>query len=70
LDPEAFEYAELLNQHSRRIAIVEKRLGLEPGEGSQMASQDSWNSVLTPQDDAHGIFEDLLSPIANYNTGK
>lgn len=70
LDPEAFEYEELLNKHSRRIAIVERRLGLEPGEGSQMASQESWNSALAPQDNAYEIFEDLLSPIANYNTSK
>jgi hypothetical protein len=71
LDPEAFDYGELMEQHMSKIARIESLLGIEEdidegglfGAQSQANSQESWAGVHTPMEQHYGL-EDMLSPIA------
>ena len=69
LDPDAFDYDTDLARYTAKIEQIESRLGIEPNEASQsqMASQEPWNDEVTTPVEANGGFEELLSPVANYN---
>jgi hypothetical protein len=72
LDPDAFDYEELVERHMAKIAQIESRLGIEEGESSgshesQTASQESWTSLHMPPEFGNGDLEEMLSPVASFN---
>lgn len=70
LDPDAFDYEDLMERYATKIEQIEQRLGIEGGGGaaphSQMALQESWHSIQTPPG-TNGYLEDMLSPVASFN---
>lgn len=79
LQPDDFDYDELLQRHTTTINQIEGLLGIGRVEGSgsqsQMSSQGSWGEgEHTPPEtngegegEGDGVFGDLLSPVANFN---
>ena len=70
MDPDAFDYEDEMAKHTHKIQQIERRLGIEEAPAgssqTQMASQESWHSARTPRA-MNGSFEDMLSPIADFN---
>jgi PPE-repeat protein len=72
LDPEAYDYEELMAQHTAKMEELEMRLGISGSQSyasqSQAASQGSFNNMATPPEMASDL-EDMLSPVASFNMG-